>query len=88
VGVHEVRSDRAGKLIEGVIMLFYRKANENLQLCTGLIVHHRTVSAVNGLVFDRNRASYIALGVHWCKVIVLNVRASSEEKCDDSEDRI
>jgi len=69
-------------------MLFYRKVNENIQLCTGLIVHHRTLSAVNGLVFDRNRVSYIFLGDHWCNVIVLNVHASSEGKSDDSEDRI
>ena len=30
--------------------------------------------------------SYIVLRGRWCNIIVLNVRASSEEKSDDSKD--
>jgi hypothetical protein len=53
-------------------------------LGTGFFVHHRKVSAVKRKVFVSDRMSYIILRGHWCNV--LNVRAPSEEKSDDSKD--
>jgi hypothetical protein len=52
----------------------------------GLFVHHRIVSAVKRVEFDRDRVSYIVLRGRWCNIIVLNVHAPSEDKSNDSED--
>jgi hypothetical protein len=43
------------------------------------------VSAVKRLEFVTGRMSYIILGGRWCD-IVLNVRATTEDKCDDTKD--
>ena len=75
-----------GTVRAGVYDFFYGKENENHQLGTGFFVHHRTVSAINRVEFVSDRMSYIVLRGHWCKIIVLNVHASSEEKSDDSEE--
>jgi len=53
---------------------------------TGCFVHHRIVSAVKTVEFVSDRMSYIDLKGRWCKNIVLNVHALSEEKSDDSKD--
>jgi len=84
VGVQEVRWDREGTVGAGDYNFFFRKGNENHQLGTGFFVHHRIVSKRAEFVSDR--VSYIALRGHWCNIIVLNVRAPSEEKSDDSID--
>jgi hypothetical protein len=52
----------------------------------GFFVHHRTLSLVKRAETGINRMSYIVLRDAWCNVIVLNVRAPSEEKGDDSKD--
>ena len=52
---------------------------------TGFFVHHRIVSAVKRVEFVSDRMSYIVLRGCWCNIIVLNVRAPSEEKSDDSK---
>ena len=49
-------------------------------------VHHRIVSAVKRVEFASDRVSYIVLRGRWCNIIVLNVHALSEDKCDDSKD--
>ena len=36
--------------------------------------------------FVSDRVSYIVLRGRWCNIIFLNVRATSEEKSDDSKD--
>jgi hypothetical protein len=46
-------------------------------------VHKRTISAVKRVEFVRGRVSYIMLRCCWCKIIVLNVQAQTEEKIDD-----
>jgi len=55
-------------------------------LGTGFIVHHRIVSAVQRVEFVSERVSHMVLRGPWCNIIVLNVRAPSEEKSDDSKD--
>jgi hypothetical protein len=37
-------------------------------------------------MFSVHRVSYIVLRGRWCNIIVLNVHAPSEHKCDDSKD--
>ena len=49
-------------------------------------LHHRIVSAVQKVEFVRDWVSYIVLKGRWCNIIVLKVRAPSEEKSDDSKD--
>ena len=66
----------------------YGKGNENHQLGTGFIVHHRIVSAVKRVEFFSNRVSYIVLRGCWSNIIILNVHTPSEEKSDDSKDSI
>jgi len=87
VGVQEVRWDRVVAIREGDYNFFYRKGKENHQLGTGFLVHHRIVSVVKILELVSGRMSYIVLRGRWCNIIVLNVHAPSEEKCDDSKDR-
>ena len=51
-----------------------------------IFVYHRVVSAVKRVEFVSDRMSYIDLRGRWCDIIVLNVRAPSEEKIDGSKD--
>ena len=53
---------------------------------TGFFVHHRIISSVKKVESVSDRTSYIVLRGHWCNIIVLNVRAQSEGKSDDSKD--
>jgi len=55
-------------------------------LGTGFFVHHRIVSAVKRVEFVSDSMLYIVLRGPWCRVIVLNVHASSEEKSYDFKD--
>ena len=50
-----------------------------------IFVHHRIVSAVKGVKFVSDRVACIVLRGRCCNVIVLNVRAPSEEKSDHSK---
>ena len=49
-------------------------------------VQHRITSAVNRVEFVSNRLPYIVLRGRWFNIIVVNVRAPSEEKSDESKD--
>jgi hypothetical protein len=51
-------------------------------------VHHRIVSAVKRVEFVGGGESHIVLRGRWCNIIVQNVHARSEEKCDDSKDSL
>ena len=53
-----------------------------------LYFYHRKVSAVKKTEFVGNSVSYIVLRGRWCNIIVLNVHAPSEEKCDDSKESL
>ena len=55
-----------GTVRAGDCNFFYGKGNENHPFGTGFFVHHRIVSAVKGVEFDSNRASYIVLRGRWC----------------------
>jgi len=52
----------------------------------GFFVHQKIASAVKRVKFVSDRVSYIVLRGRWCNIIVLNVRAPSEEKSDEAKD--
>ena len=85
VGVQEVRWDKGGRIRAGDYNFFYGKGNENLQQGTEFLVHFRIVSVIMRVEFVSDRMLYRILRGRWCKIIVLNVRAASEEKSDDSK---
>ena len=67
------------------------ESNENLKsiylnMGTGFFVHRRIVSAVKRVKFVSVRLSYIVLRGRWRNIIVVNVHAPSEGKCDESKD--
>jgi len=59
----------------GIFLPLYEKQD--------FFVHHRTVSAVKRVQFISDRMSYIVLRGRWCRIIVLNVHAPTEEKSGD-----
>ena len=65
-------------------LVWKRKINSSIE--NRIFVHHRIVSALKREEFVSERMSYIVLRGRWCNIVVLNVRAPSEEKSDDSKD--
>jgi hypothetical protein len=58
-----------------------------INLGTDFFVHKRIISAVKRVEFVSDRMSYITLRGCWYDIIVLNVHAPTEDKCDDTKDR-
>ena len=68
------------------IRFFWWKMKQNRPLGSGFFVHHRIIPAAKRVEFVTNRMSYIILRAKRCNIIVVNVHAPSEEKCDESKD--
>jgi hypothetical protein len=49
VGVQEVRWDAGSTVRAGDYIFFYGKGNENHQLGTGILVHHRRITQIKRL---------------------------------------
>jgi hypothetical protein len=80
--VYEVRWKGDGTETAGEYAFFYGKGNENYELGTGFFVHKKIISAMKCVEFVSDRMSYIILSSRWCHFIVLNVRASTDDKID------
>jgi hypothetical protein len=83
VGVQEVGWDGGGTEPAGEYTFFYGKGNDNPKLGTGFFVHKRIISADKRAEFVSDRMAYIILRGRWCGIIVLNIRAPTEDKIDD-----
>jgi hypothetical protein len=88
VGVQEVRWDMGGTEPAANYAFFYGNENADHHLVTGFFVHKRIISEVKRVEFVSDRMSYITLRGQWCDIIVLNVHAPSEDKCDDTKNSI
>jgi exonuclease III len=86
VGVQEVRWDKGGTEPAGDYTFFYGNGNADHHLGTAFFVHKTIISAVKRVEFVSDRMSYITLRGRWCDIIVLNVHAPTEDKCDDTKD--
>jgi len=65
---------------------FYGRGHKNHQLGRGFFVHHRVVSAGKSVEFVADhRMSYIVLRGCRCNIILLNERAPTKEKNDNSK---
>ena len=85
MGVQKVRWNNGGTVRAGDYS-FCMEKETNIINWKQNFVHHRIISAVNGVEFVSDRMSYIVLRGRWCNIIVLNVHAPSGEKSDDSKD--
>jgi hypothetical protein len=86
VGVKEVRWDKGGTEPAGDYTFFYGNGNGDHLLGTAFFVHKMNISAIKRVEFVGDRLSYIVLRGRWCDIIVLNVHAPTEDKCDDTKD--
>jgi hypothetical protein len=59
VGVQEVRCDKVGMVRAGDGIFFYGRGNKNYRLGTGLLVHHRIVSAGKTVRFVSDKMSHV-----------------------------
>ena len=64
---------------------FYGKRKQKSSIGNRNFFVHRIVSAVKRVEFVSSRMLCIVLRVLWCNIIVLNVRATSEEGSDNSK---
>jgi hypothetical protein len=87
MGVQKVRWYKGGTARAGDYTSFCGQGDENNLSGTGFFVHQRKVSAVKRANFLSDMMSYIVLRGLWCNIIVLNARAPTEEKNDDSKNR-
>jgi exonuclease III len=86
VGVQEVRWDKGGTDPVGDFTFFYGNGNSDHHLGTSFFVHKRIILAVKRIEFVSDRMSYMTLRGRWCDIIVLNVHAPTEDKCDGTKD--
>jgi hypothetical protein len=86
VGVQEVRWDKGGTEPADNYTFFYGNRNTDHHLGTGFFIHKRIILAIKRVEFVSDRMSYIKLRGRWCDIIVLNVHAQTEDKCDDTKD--
>jgi exonuclease III len=86
VGVQEVRCDKGDTEPAGNYTFFYGNGNADHHLGTGIFVHKRIISAVKRVEFVSDRMSYIISRGRWCDIIVLNLYAPTEDKCNDTKD--
>jgi hypothetical protein len=64
VGVQEVRWKGSSTEPAGEYKCLYGKGNENLELCTGFVVHKRILSEIRRVEFISDRMSYRIIRGH------------------------
>jgi exonuclease III len=86
VGVQDVRWEKDGAEPADNYIFFYGNGNAYHYLGTGFSVHRQIISVVKREEFLSDRMSYLILRSYWYDIIVLNVHAPTEDKCDDTRD--
>jgi glycerophosphoryl diester phosphodiesterase len=67
-------------------LYFFLWKRKGKSITDRIFVNHRTVPAVKRVEVFSDRMSYTVLRGRWCDIIVLNERASTEDKSNDSKD--
>jgi len=80
VGVQEVRCNKGAMVRAGDYIFSVEKETKIINWERDFFVHHRILSEIKRGEFVSDTVSYIVLRGRRCNIIVLNVRAPSEEK--------
>jgi hypothetical protein len=86
--VVQVKWDKGGNEPADDCTLFYGNGNTSYHLGTGFFTYKGIISAVKKAEFVSDRKSHIILRGNWDNIIVLNVPAPTEDKCDHKKDSV
>ena len=86
MGCRRSGGTKGAQLEQGIMIFLRERKRESSTRNRFFFVHRRLVSAVKRIEFVSDRLSYIVLRGRWLHIILVNVRAPSEEKSEVLKD--